>query len=168
MSIEDFRNNVIPAIHSFIGVPLIEADQTGDAPEGLHASYKVTMSYGKGVGQPDRTHREYVDQLDVVHIENYRATVSFTTYAFDDPENGIFDLSEGLAQKIHDWFRFHGEFILDDNGIVIMDLTDVTNRDAIIVENYERRHGFDCIMRMSRKVINGNIDYFDRIEWIKE
>lgn len=164
MSIEDFRNKVIPAIHALVGVPIVEADQTADAPEGLHASYKVTLPYAKGVGQPDRMYKDDGISLDMVNVENYKATVSITTYAFDDPENGIFDLSENLAQDIHDWFRFHGEDILGECGIVIMDATDVSNRDTIIVENYERRHGFDCIMRMSREIVTKDVGYFDRVE----
>lgn len=166
MSIVDFREIIIPAIKKFVAAPIIEADQTEDRPDEPHVTYKVTLPYSKDVGGPDVQTIQYADRIELQQSEQHKATVSINTFAFDDPDKGIFDLSVNLAQQIYDWFTFYGVELLDQYDIVIVELTDVTNRDAIIVEDYERRHGFDVIMRMNRKMVKV-VDYFDRAGGIR-
>lgn len=153
MKITDFKNIVIPQLKAYTGFPIIKADQMGESPQTPHMTYKITLPYTKGVGQPDLLLGE-----NLTYKEAYQATVSFTAYAFDD------DVSMELAQTAHDWFNFHGVQLLQENDVVVSELTEVQNRDAILLEEYERRNGFDCIMRLSRIVeVQGN-GYFDDVE----
>jgi predicted CoA-binding protein len=37
-------------------------------------------------------------------------------------------------------------------NIAVVELTSIANRDAFVVENYERRNGFDVIIRVGREL----------------
>ena len=152
-----FKNAVIPPLSAFLGYQVIWADQVGERPDGPHATYKITLPYSKGAGKPNYTYKTEKDKFLAVSSENYRATISFSTFSMDD------EISQEMAQNIHDWFNFHGSELLDDLGIVIVEVTDVTNRDAFILEGYERRYGFDIIIRHNRS-ISKVIDFFEHIE----
>lgn len=160
MSLLNFRNIIIPQLSASLGYPVIEADHVAEAPEGPHLTYKVTRSYGQDTGMPSTIQEAKEDKLLTHQTENYRATVSFTAYAFDNTEQGIYGIAEDLAQQARDWLDFQGYPILSANEIVIVELTEVQNRDAILVENYERRQGFDAIIRMSRLQTRAE-DFFD-------
>lgn len=159
MKITEARDILIPAIAAFCKVPIIQADQTGDIPDGPHATYKFTTPYAKDVGQAETTFHSTDEGMELHHKENYKATLSITAYAMDS------DISHDLAQQIHDWFGYQGHILLDNYGIVVVEKTNVVNRDAIFVEEYERRNGFDVIMRLSRKIIH-DVDYFEYVDGI--
>lgn len=152
-----FQNAVLPALTAFVKHPVIWADQVGDRLDRPHATYKITLPYSKGAGKPNYTYKTENTDFLAVSSENYRATISFSTFSLDD------EISQEMAQNIHDWFNFHGSELLDDLGIVIVEVTDVTNRDAFILEGYERRYGFDIVIRHNRS-ISKVIDFFDRME----
>lgn len=157
MKITEIRDAVIPEIAAFCGKPIIMGDTIGDKPKGPHATYKITLPYGKGVGQAEETMEAASDGAYVKRIEEYRSTFSFTAYAMDE------DDSIELAQQIHDWFAFEGYAFLEGMGVVIADQTDVTNRDAFIVDDYERRNGFDVILKVMR-TRKMEVDWFDKVQ----
>ncbi len=152
--IEYLRDTIIPPLNAFCGVPVIRAEQTGKKPAGSHATYKFTTTYAKDAGNPEVVPVETADGLQLRQRETNRFTLSFSAYAKDDIE------SRDLAQKIHDWFNFHGQLVLQDAGVAVVDITNVENRDALIVDDYERRNGFDVILRVDRELLQD-------IEWIE-
>lgn len=156
-----FKTVILPILTEFIGFPIIRADQTADKPNGPHATYKITMPYGKGVGQPATTYEMEGDNMVEIDSENYRATVSFTTYDWSD------DVSREMAQSIRDWWAFYGRDFLQKQGVAIIELTDVQNRDALLLEEYERRNGFDAVLRLSRRM-KRQIDHFTHIQVVRQ
>lgn len=154
--IADFKNLLIPEIKAFCSAPIIEADQTGDKPTGGYATFKVTSPYGKDVGGdiPEEIGDDSQATYQLKLVESFKRVVSFTAYNMDP------DASFDLAQTIHDWFKFYGYDFLDSNGWVVVSIADVTNRDAFIIEDYERRNGFDVTLRLSRELVREiqNID----------
>lgn len=156
MEISDVRETIIPELTLFCGRPIIMADDVGEKPTGSHATYKITLPYGRGIGRPEEIPEPTPEGLQMKRIEEYRATFSFTAYSMDEIE------SYELAQKIHDWFSFEGYNFLNQFGIAVAEQTDITNRDAFIVENYERRNGFDVILRIMR-TRRQNVDWFDKV-----
>jgi hypothetical protein len=142
VNIAEVRNALIPKIKAFCGVPIIQADQIGDKPDGAHATYKFTNAYGKDVGRPV----EAYDGNGMVQKETYKVTISLNAFDMDD------DISRELAQQIYDWFQFHGVDDLMAANIAVVELTSIANRDAFVVENYERRNGFDVIIRVGREL----------------
>lgn len=159
MGINEVRDIIIPEIETFCGMPVIMADDMGDKPDGPHITYKITMSKGRGIGQGDEIFIPGVDKLQIQETKETRSTISFTAYALDD------DVSRDMAQKIYDWFDFYGYEVLNELGVTISEITDISNRDTFIVENYERRNGFDVIIKMQDTKIR-NVDYFDNVQGI--
>jgi hypothetical protein len=142
MNIVDVRNALIPKIKTFCNVPIIEADGNGPKPDGSHATYKFTNAYGKDNGRAS----EVYSNNSMIRTESFKVTISFNAFDLDD------DVSRELAQKIYDWFEFYGSDDLTANNIAVVELTNINNRDAFVVENYERRNGFDVIIRVSREL----------------
>lgn len=156
MSVKAIHNTLIPAIEAYCNVPIIRADQMGDKPSGAHAAYKITSPYIKGVGQPDRIMVPGELTMQDKSIESYKIVVSMTAYDMDD------DTSMELAQSMYDWFAFHGEETLETAGVVVAEQTGVTNRDAFLVNDYERRNGFDVTLRVRRELVK-ETPFFDSI-----
>lgn len=159
MDIKTIRSALIPAINTFCGVPIIEADQEGKKPDGPHAAFKITSPYIKGVGQAEEIPIQTETTYQLKRIESYKITISFT--AFDKDLDGSLD----LAQKIHDWFAFYGSDTLGANDIVVVNQTAVDNRDAFVIDGYERRNGFDVVLRVTRELVR-DIDYIEHIDGI--
>jgi hypothetical protein len=144
MKVSELRDIIIPAIKVFTDALIIQEDQLGDQPEGPHATYKFTTPYMQGVGQAEETAIVEDGVYKLRRVDEHKKVISFTAYSMDEDE------SLELAQKIHDWFSFFGSDILQSIGVAVAEQTSVTNRDAFVVENYERRNGFDVILRIKR------------------
>lgn len=157
MKITELRDHLIPVINEHCGAPIIQGDQIGDQPKGKHATYKITTPYGQGVGQAEEI-PVVVDGISKMRrIDEYQATISFTAYAMDDDE------SVELAQSIYDWFKFDGLDTLQGLGVAVVEQTNITNRDAFVIEDYERRNGFDVILRIKR-VRDFNVDWIEKVQ----
>jgi hypothetical protein len=141
MKASEIRAALIPKLSAFCGFPIIQGDGNGPLPDGVHATYKITTPNGKDNGGPV----EIYSNGEFTFQESKKVTISFTAYDADD------DVSFDAAEKIHDWFKFYGEVDLNAANIAIVELSNITNRDAFVVENYERRNGFDVIIRVIRE-----------------
>jgi hypothetical protein len=153
VNVKELRAVLIPAIKKHCGAPIIMADQMGERPKVPHATYKLTTPYGKAVGQAEETGVVINGEYKLQRLSDYKTTISFTAYAMDD------DDSVTLAQEIYDWFSFAGVDVLQSIGVAVADQTDVINRDAFVIEDYERRNGFDVILRVPYQQLKD-------IEWI--
>lgn len=153
MNVKELRAVLIPAIKKHCAAPIIMADQMGERPKVPHATYKLTTPYGKAVGQAEETGVVIDGKYKLQRLSDYKTTISFTAYAMDD------DASVALAQEIYDWFSFAGVDVLQSIGVAVADQTDVINRDAFVIEDYERRNGFDVILRIPHQQLKD-------IEWI--
>ena len=142
MNISELRAALIPKIKTFCNVPIIEADGNGPTPSGSFATYKFTTAYAKDVGRPI----EVFETNKLTRQDSYKVTISLSAYDMDD------DVSRDLAQKIWDWFDFFGQDDLLTANVAVVELSNIVNRDAFVVENYERRNGFDVIIRVLREL----------------
>ena len=156
MSIADIKNLLIPQIKTFVSVPVIDADQNAPKPDGTHASYKFTSSYLKGVGKPNETVIQGTSSYTIQSEEEYKMVVSFSSYDVDK------DVSFDLSQKIHDWFTFYGQDFLESNNLVVSDITGIQNRDILLVDDYERRNGFDVTLKTLR-TLEKQIDIIENV-----
>lgn len=158
MNAADVQNAVIPLIKSFIGFPVIEADQVGEIPEGPHVVFKFTVSYTKGVGRPDVRSEEdsTVRGLNRIQSEDYNMTVSFTAVTDIEEESTT---AREIAQEVRDWFDFYGYDEMSAAGIVVVSLGDVGDRNS--VNDEEDRQGFDSILRVRRELVKS-------IPWIEK
>lgn len=150
--ITEVRGLIIPAINSFCGVPVIEADQEGDALTGLYVLYKFTTARMNDVGRSD----DVYDNGTLKSIEQYKMVISINAIGDD------LDQSEGLANQIYEWFSFHGSDLLEDNNIAVVDMTSIQNRDTFLIDEYERRNGFDVTIRVTKE-ISRTVDYIETV-----
>lgn len=153
MTANDIQIAIIDALTLYAGFPVIESDQDGDRPEGTHSVFTWTMDAGKDIGRPDyMLNQSYAETM----TEGVRFVLSFTAVA------GFNYLSQAAAHKVRDWFRFIGEEVLDAAGVVVVDVTDIGNRNS--VDEDERRNGFDVFMRSTRTLTkNGTFIEFTGI-----
>lgn len=156
MNLDTFKNTIIPLLKTFVGVPVIRADQLGGSIDGPHMTYKITTAYGQDKGQAEEVGQELAGGLVLTRTESFRRVVSFTAYAMDD------EVSSELAQKARDWFSFAGYERLSALNVVVIEATGVANRDAFVLEDYERRNGFDVTLRMTRES-HTVVDYLDGV-----
>ena len=158
MRITEVINNIIPALNNFCKVPVIPADDIGDQPKGKHVTYKLTTPHSGSTTKAEETIIQTETGPKMRRISEYRPVFSFTAYSLDDVE------SVELAQQVYDWFAFNGYDFLDRLGIVVAEQTTITNRDAFFVENYERRNGFDVILKVMDEKTKDIVEWFDKVE----
>lgn len=68
-------------------------------------------------------------------------TVSFTVYSNDKTE------ALNTAQRLWQWFRFHGYEHLAEHDIVVVTLEGMEDRTTFLETDYEHRVGFDVVLR---------------------
>ncbi|MCM0627415.1 hypothetical protein M5J14_23325 [Lysinibacillus sp. OL1_EC] len=136
---------------------VIRADQTGDIPKFPYATYKV-IGDRKGIGQEDVSHVNKSDALSETRIQERNATISFNTYGTSH------DNAYEVATQLRKWFEWRGSLYLDEINVVIVNLTDVTNRTTFLLDSYDEKWGFDVIIRYL-DIDEHDIDYFDKVEY---
>lgn len=131
----------------------IEANQVHKKPNYPFATFKVITSYSDEKDGDILVNRKVASDnpifeydIQTSKIEQPTMTMSINAYSNDEVE------AYELAEKIKNWLEFKGEFYLDANGIVIVNTTDIQNREVLIVDNYECRQGFDLIIRFDRTI----------------
>lgn len=96
-----------------------------------NVSYEFTTSNDK------RFKYDYLNTLEI------QPNMVLSVNAYDkDP----FD-SMDVAYDAYNFFRFSGRLRLADNNFIVVDVSDVSNRTALNVDNYEYRFGFDVKIR---------------------
>lgn len=157
MKISEIRDSVIIPLHEFAGVPVIEQDDIGDQPTGPHATYKFTSAYIKDVGMGEEWAEETQSTYTLNRREMFKVTLSFNAYDMDSDE------SYDLATKLNEWFRFYGQELLESAGIAVVSVGNIENRDSFVVDEYERRNGFDVILRVGKEMAL-DVGYIEKVE----
>lgn len=102
------------------------------------------------------------DELNVLQRwrEQWELTISFTAVS-----KTYFDAIE-IAHLFNAWLKNTGRSYMENNNIAFVNIMPITTRDFIFVNDYERRQGFDCILRFERiiekdieRIINVDIEH---------
>lgn len=101
-----------------------------------------------GEGEEQLEEPEEPTQPDFKRIveEQHEITISFVGVA-TNPYDAI-----ETAKKVYDWLENDGRYFLTTNEIVHVSSTPISSRDFFMVNDYERRAGFDCRLRLGRVV----------------
>jgi len=86
------------------------------------------------------------EKIEYTFYEQWEMNLSFTAISMS-----IYESIEA-AKKLQDWFRTLGNDFLLYNQIVKVRMGPITQRDFMMVTDYERRNGFDITLRISRQV----------------
>lgn len=115
--------------------PVIMANQTAPTPEGDYMSYTVTSPVVS-----DAAHYSVAE--DGTRYKSLNQIWSFTAQSADDVR------AINIALLAYDWFALTGCTYLSDNGIIALNVGNITNRDNLISIEYEYRRGFDVTLSL--------------------
>lgn len=121
--------------------PVILAEQSSKKPKYPYATVKVIVPFDPSGAHPSITDRDLENDIERTATSQPQMSLSVTIFgkSFDD--------SFQLAQQAHDWFAFKGYRDLKDMGYVVASIEPIMNRDSLIIDDYERRQGFDISLR---------------------
>lgn len=144
------RNVLVKELATFLSSQVVMLDQAHKKPPLPFLGYKVTTPYAPergGAAETDETvpsaNPDFEYDIERTATEQPTMTISFTAYADTEDE------AVALALQAQEWVRFSGYDTLSDNNMVVVETTAVQNRDTLLVDDYERRQGFDVILRVT-------------------
>lgn len=116
-------------------MPLLEQQSIKEVPDYPYGSYSVLNPYLNV-----KTYREDQDKM----IQSIEITLSYTFYG-----RSSFEII-ALAQKTLTNFEHRAtKQVLWDNGIAVIDMANLQNRDTFLTVDIERRVGFDIRLRVN-------------------
>lgn len=133
IDLDFIRSVVVKGLKSYLGIPVIRSNQTGEPPPYPYLSYTITNLLSENNG----TWGEYDDGWDRKPVTQ---TWSITVQSDQASEAMEF------AVKAHDWLDRIGTVQLNDSHVIVQSLTGITNRDNMITIEYEYRNGFDMVL----------------------
>lgn len=136
------------------GCEVVKSNQVHRKPCYPYLSFTITTPIRSEGG----THCE---REDGTRFRDLLQTWSFTVQSVNDQE------ANEIAMKAFDWFQAQGSLFLNDNGIVVEDVSDLTNRDNMISIEYEYRYGFDVDFRMRHEIKRTAEEEENRIEEVE-
>lgn len=162
MNLEALRDDIIFNLHEYLEASVVMLEQIPKKPSYPFIAYKFIVPYNisgqRGIlatnlvdGLGDRFEKDYEE---TIHFQP-QITLSITAYSLDELE------SSELAQKAHDYFKHAGYYDLQRMNTVVVSTAAFGNRNTLIVDDYERRTGFDVILRTTDKITR-------RLETIEE
>ena len=154
--LDDVRDPVVDQLEAYMGVPLVLFAQEAPRPDYPFIYYSVLTPYSPtgelGVyeweaGPEDGT-------VTTTRTEHPSATFSFTACSQNRKTPGGFILGEdeaiSIAEKAHGWFLHVGYPALSMQSIVVAQVTNVANRNALMFDEISRRWGFDVRINYPR------------------
>lgn len=162
--------DILKGLDGYLPHPVIFAEQAGPKPPYPYIAIKEMISFIPAAGLPSI--RDEDIPIDIKRTSSSQPTMSLSITAYG---RDILETSE-LVQHAHDWFSFAGYRFLKEVGYVVANLQSIMNRDSLIVDDYERKRGFDVILRFvheqSRiveeiKVVKGTVNNKPFIKEVK-
>lgn len=145
------RQVVVTGLKKHLGCPVVKQNQNAEPPSYPYCSYMIPIPKKANKG----TFGVYDDGI---HRKECTQTWSITIQSEDDSE------CVRLASKANEWFDYVGLTYLNDNGIIVQSVGDITNRDNILTVDFEYRKGFDVVFWMHDEIENPT----DETGWIEK
>ena len=141
------RNTLIGGLNSYTGQLAILADQSKKKPPYPYLSLKFTGLLANDSIYPGEYSSNVEGGVEIREVTNPEIMVSVTCYGEED------DDSVDLALNAYRWFKTVGHFELEENGIVVVSMESIQNRDTVLGDvTYERKQGFDVRLRVLGEV----------------
>ena len=143
------RSDILKELNNHIApTKAIIQDQNGPRPQYPFLTCKFSTPYSPQQGQALETGKAIVsNNLDFKFDYQYtreeqpKITISITAYS------ETLDEAETKAMLAYRWFDFIGYEYLKEKDLIVVDRTDIQERDTLIIDDYERRKGFDVVLR---------------------
>lgn len=167
MSLIPLRNILVRDLALYLAVPVVMSDQAAPEAEPPYVLYTVTTSavpvspFGDHVWRSSSNDTDTVADVrrDVLHATLSVTCVGHNRWTMSDPPAYISgdDEAYALAERAMAWFDHIGRPALADKDIVVVETMNAANRSGIVVDQAERRYGFDVRVRYGR--VTERIDY---------
>lgn len=144
--------DLINALKEYLERPVILADQSAPKPDYPYIAIKEMINH---IPSP-----ESITTAENKQTSTSQPTKSLSITAYSKSFN---DVSE-LITRTYDWFRFVGYRKLKELGYVVERMEPIMNRDSLIVDDYERRRGFDVILRFVHQ-IERDFDVIETVDY---
>lgn len=150
-TLEIIKKQIVKGLHEYLKVNVVPTDTADRKPNYPYVSYKITTSFKSNTFAlvdelvPSAS-SDFEYDIEVTRKEQTYFTISINAYCEDE------DTALMIATKAADWFRFIGYYYLVDINVVVVDVTNITDRAQQIVDDYERRYGFDVRIRSARAI----------------
>jgi len=145
------KDSLVKGMQEHLHVDVVPTDTAARKPKHPYISYKITNSLdSKTFSLVDEVVESYNPDfeydVEVTRKEQASFTLSVNVYSDNNDE------AHELAIKTADWFRFHGYFYFVEINVAVVNVTNITDRAARIVDDYEARYGFDVRFRAARAI----------------
>lgn len=140
------RNSIAAELYQYLQVPVVPTDTTQKKPRYPFVSYKFTTLHRSDAAVMIRspvasTDSSFEQDVEYTLKEQPQMVLSLSTYSLDEVE------AYDLALQVRAWFRLYGYRYLKELNIIIVDTTALQDRSVLLVDNFEKRIGFDVILR---------------------
>lgn len=149
MDYRQIRNKFVNGLYEYFNIPVVPIDDIGNKPDYPYISYKfITLKIPQGSHNLLRdiipsTNENFEYDIEYTREEQLKMIISISTHSLDDIE------AYQLALDIESWFKLHGYHYLKENGIVVVGTSNIQDKTIQIVDNYEKRQGFDVTIRVA-------------------
>ncbi|ABR46653.1 hypothetical protein Amet_4356 [Alkaliphilus metalliredigens QYMF] len=150
---EETLGDILEELKAFTNVTkAIFADQKGEKPQYPYITFKIIAEPDDpsvGIYNYETVESEnpnFDSDIEVQKIETSEPSFSINVFAKTAEE------AKSVAMKTKDFFKFHGCEWLKRKNIVTVSTSTIENRDALMIIDYERRYGFDVILRYTREL----------------
>jgi hypothetical protein len=132
-------SEIIDMLSADVGFPVILTNQAAPRPPYPYIGVTETIPFQPG----PRSLENVPEPIDIKQVASQQATMTLSVTAY----GSNFATTMELSQKAHDWFSFTGYQALKEAGYVVASIGGIDNRDTLVVDDYERRRGFDVTLR---------------------
>lgn len=148
----EIQTYITEALKAYLGCEVVLANQTAPIPSYPYVSFTVITSMTANNG----TYGEFVEGNTLVKAKEIQQIWSFTVQSDDSTESAV------IANKAYDFFDCVGTIQLNENGIVVQRIENITNRDNLLTIEYEYRNGFDVTFSFMNEIAS-EIEEIDNI-----
>jgi hypothetical protein len=153
------RSSIVRPLAAALGIPVIMGDQTGQIPPYPFITYKMTSPYLETSVHAAESVTDTADGIKRMQDKHVEVVFSFTVHSSDA------DDAYQRCYALVEYFDFTGRDALRGAGIVVVNVTNVQNRDVFLTIEYERRVGCDVRFRvLNRSELIPDPDAGDFIE----
>lgn len=157
MTAKEVRNNIIKGLHEYLQVEVCKGNQRMKERQPPYIIYNIVSPYipEQAIGEFQIGKRE--EKTVEMRKEQPSFSMSFTVCSMDRTAGGtkIYGDDEAmeLAERAQGWFLHSGYDYISNIGVTIIDVTNVQNRETLLVDIEANRYGFDVTIRYVRQDI---------------
>lgn len=129
------RTTIVTGLRQYLNCQVVRTNQTAEMPAFPYLGYNITTLASENKG----TYGMYEDGWARKAVTQ---TLSFTAHS--DKYNEAVE----LANKAREWLDYVGTQYLNDNGVIVQSVGNVTDRSNLLTSDYDYAYGFDCFLTM--------------------